>query len=117
MHCLRLGGLRFGLHFYSVPIRQSLVGVGSVFVAEDMRVADNQLFTDTVTDIVYVKAVYLAFHLRVKRYLEKYISELFLQQSFVVGVDSLYRLVGLLDQIGADGLMGLRPVPRTILTN
>ena len=45
------------LHLDSVPVGQRLRSIPGILVAKDMRVTDNQLFTDTVAYVIDVEAV------------------------------------------------------------
>ena len=113
LHRLGLRFLVLELHLDLVPVFQRSLFVLCLFVAEHMRMTDNQLFANAVANVVHIKAARLAFHFGVKRHLQQHIAQLLLEQLGVVCVDRLDSLVGFLDKIGADGLVRLRHVPGT----
>ena len=76
-----------------------------------MRVAENQLFADAVGHAVQVKTSAFPLHLRMEGHLEQHVSQLLPEMLAAALVDGLHRLVGLLQKIAADGLVGLLRVP------
>ena len=78
-----------------------------------MGVPLDELFAYLIAYIVKGKAALLPFDLAVKRNLEQYISKLLPHQGNIVCIDGFHRFIGFLNELHADGLMGLLPVPGT----
>ena len=104
------GALLFGV-FQRLPVGEHLAGGLGHRVAKDVGVAVDELFADTVAHRVEVKGALLGFHLAVERHLQKHVAQFLFQKMGVGEVDGFQRLVGLLDEIGADGAVGLLFVP------
>ena len=73
--------------------------------------AVDELFADAVAHGIEVKNAFFGLHLAVERHLQKHVPQLFFQEMSVAEVDGLQRLVGLLDEVRADGLVGLFLIP------
>ena len=102
-----------GLHFDRIPVLQRLFFVVSRFVAEHVRMTDDQLFADAVAHVVHIKGACLTLHFGVERHLQQHVAQLLLEQFGVLCVDGFDRFIGFFDKVGANGFMCLRHVPRT----
>ena len=98
--------------FYIVPVSEDLFGRVRLNVAENVRVAQDQLPAYAVRDVVKVELVVLLRDARVKDDLKQKVAELLLHQCHVVLVYRLDNLVGLLDEVAADRVVVLLAVPR-----
>ncbi|MNN75495.1 hypothetical protein D3C81_1918020 [compost metagenome] len=78
-----------------------------------MRMAIDQLLVELLNNIISCKSAQFLFHLRMKHNLQQKIPKLFPHMIRIIIINRLKHLVGFLDQIFADRLMGLLPVPRT----
>ena len=78
-----------------------------------MRMAKNQLFTDAVADVIKRKCALFRFHLRMEHHLKQNVAEFFQKQRCVTVVNRLDNLIGFLNKIPPDTLVGLFPVPGT----
>ena len=76
-----------------------------------MGVAVDELFADAVAHGVEVKDAFFGLHLAVERHLQKHVAQFLFQKMGVGQVDGFQRLVGLLDEVCADGLVGLFFIP------
>ena len=94
-----------------LPALELLPVQGVLLRGKHMGVAVDQLFTDAVHHVVKAKGAGLPGHRGVEHHLEQDIAQLLLQIVHVHAVDGVGGLIGLLQHIGADGLMGLGPVP------
>ena len=73
--------------------------------------AEDQLFADAVRHIIHVEHALFLLHLRMEHDLKQHIAKLLLEVLGVLVVDRLADLIGLLDEVLADGMMILCPVP------
>ena len=76
-----------------------------------MGVAEDQFFADAVGHVVQVEAAGVLLDGGVEEDLEQHVSQLLPQVGGVLLVDGLGHLIGLLDEVAADALVGLGPVP------
>ena len=76
-----------------------------------MGVAEYQLLADAVHHIVKGKQPLLLGHAGMKHHLKQYVAQLFLQVGCVPVIDGFGHLIGLLQHIAPDGLVGLFSVP------
>ena len=76
-----------------------------------MGVAEDELFADAVGHGVQIEATGLLLHKGVEHHLEQHVAQLLLQVLGAALVDGLHGLIGLLQEIAADGLVGLLRVP------
>ena len=76
-----------------------------------MGVAVDQLAAKAVNDVLHGEAASLRFHLGVEDDLHQDISQLLAEGGHVVVVNGLHGLAGLLQEVAADGLVGLLGVP------
>ena len=97
------------------PAFQCLRTVGGLGGAEHMGMAEHQLLRHAVYHIVRSKVLLFLLHHGVEHDLKQHVPQLFLHTGEIVPVNGVQRLVGLLQKIPADGLMGLLTVPRTAL--
>ena len=75
--------------------------------------AEHQLLRHAVYHVVRSEVLLFLLHHGVEHDLKQHVPQLFLHTGEIVPVNGVQRLVGLLQKIPADGLMGLLPVPRT----
>ena len=95
-----------------LPVHEHLVGAGHLDLAEDMRVAVDELLDEALRDVVDVPTAVVGGHLRVEHDLEQHVAELVAHRVVVAGVDRLEQLVRLLEQVTRERLMRLLGVPR-----
>ena len=76
-----------------------------------MGVAEDQLFADAVGHVVQVEPAGVLLNGGVEEDLEQDVAQLLLQVVGIALVDGLGHLVGLLDEVAPDALVGLFPVP------
>ncbi len=76
-----------------------------------MGMAEDELLAHPVRHIIQGKAALLLFHLGMEHHLEEHVTKLFAQMLGASLVDGLAGLIGLLQQIAADGLVVLLRVP------
>src|SRR6266851_2138969 len=82
-------------------------------IAEHVRVPRHHLGGDRLRHLRGVEAPLLGGDLRVHRDLEQKVAQLFFDLGVVARVDRLEELVGLLEQVGPQRLVGLLTIPRT----
>ena len=75
--------------------------------------AVDELGADVVGDLLHAEDVLLLLDAGVEDHLQQYVAQLLPEQDGILGVDGLDDLVGLLDEVVADGLVGLLHVPGT----
>jgi len=76
-----------------------------------MRMPVDELFADARTDVPERERPLFFLHTRVQSHLEQHIAQLLLQVLGAALIDGLHGLIGLLQEIAADGLVGLLRVP------
>ena len=76
-----------------------------------MGVAEDELFADAVGHVVQVKAACVLLQGGVEDYLEQYVAQLLFQVGGALLVDGLGHLIGFLNEVPADALVGLGTVP------
>jgi hypothetical protein len=84
-------------------------------VPEDMGVAGDHLRCDGLNHVCGGEVPALGGKLCVEDYLEEQVPQLFLYSRRVVRLDGLDELVGLLDEVGLEGLVGLLLIPGAAL--
>src|SRR5665647_2861782 len=80
-------------------------------LAEDVRMAANELIGDPVDDIVDIECPLLLRHLGMENYLQQEIAKLATKLLHVAGVDGIHSLVGFLDHVLLEGFVRLLPIP------
>ena len=75
--------------------------------------AEDQLLAHPVDDVVQIELAGGIGHAGVEHDLQKHVAQLLLHVLVIHGVDGLGHLIGLLQHIAPDGLVGLYPVPGT----
>ena len=105
--CAGLGGLEL------LPVHEHLVGAGDLDLAEHVRMAVHELLDEALRDVVDVPPTVVGGHLRMEHDLQQHVAELVAHRVVVAGVDRLEQLVGLLEQVPREALMGLLGVPGT----
>ena len=78
-----------------------------------MRVTDDQLLANIVAHVVKGEAALFLLHDGVEDDLHEHVAELLAQESVVALVDRLHCFISLLNEVLADALVRLHPVPRT----
>ena len=78
-----------------------------------MRVAIDELLDESLRDVVDIPPIVVGGHLRVEHDLQQHIAEFVAHRVVIVGIDRLEQLVGLLEQVPGQALMGLFGVPGT----
>ena len=76
-----------------------------------MGVAEDELLAYAVGHVVQVEAALLLLNGGVEHHLEQHVTQLLLEVLGGLLVDGLGHLVGLLQEVAADGLMGLLGIP------
>ena len=105
------GGLGFLLSLQGVPVHQDLPAVLHPHVPEDVGVAVHQLLGHAVHHVVHGEAAPLGLNLGVEGHLHQHVAQLLAHAAGVVPVDGVQGLVGLLQEIPADGPVGLLRIP------
>ena len=80
-----------------------------------MRVAEHQLLSHAVYHVICGETALFLLHYGVEHHLKQNVPQFLAHTGGVVPVNGVQRLVGLLQKIPADGLVGLLAVPRTAL--
>ena len=80
-----------------------------------MWMSENQLIAEFVADIGDVEVSCLRAYLGVEDDVEEHVAELLADVILVILDDGISQLVGLLNRIGAQALVGLLTVPRALL--
>ena len=93
-------------------MRLTSPAVSADSLAEDVRMAADQLAVDGVERIVDGEQLLLGRHLRVEDGLQHEVAELFGELAPLAAVDGVEHLVGLFQGVGLDGVEGLLAVPR-----
>ena len=94
-----------------VPARLGAAGVARRLLAEDVRMAADQLFGDRLHDVAEIEQAFLGRHLGVKHRLQQQIAEFLAQIVEIVALDGVGDLVGFLDRVVADRREILLEVP------
>ena len=94
------------------PIAEDFGGGVGAGGAEDVGMAANHFFVDFADDVGDVETVLLVGDLRVEEDLEEKIAKFFSEFGVVGGIESVEDFVGFLDEVGAEGGVGLLAVPR-----
>ena len=81
-------------------------------VAEDVRMAADQLARDALDDVAEIERAGLLGHPGMEHDLEQQVAELVLQVEKIAARDRLGDLIGFLDRVGRDGREILLEVPR-----
>ena len=100
-----------GFTLQRVPVLENFVAVVSPDFSENMGVAVYQLLADIISHIVEIERSVFTLDLRMEYYLEQQVAELLAKHFGAVLVDALTYLVGFLDEVGANALMGLDLIP------
>src|SRR6266545_1822139 len=98
--------------FDRIPVAQNLGAARNARRAEDVRVAADQLGRDLLIDFADIEVASLARHLAVHQDAEQQVAQLLRQRGHIAGVERLQHLVRLLQQLWAQGLVGLLAIPR-----
>lgn len=99
--------------FNDLPIPKDLGGILGLFFAEDMRMAADHFFVDFADDGGDIEATFLMCDLGMKKNLEEEITELLGELAVIGAVESVEDFVGLFDQVGTEGRVGLFAIPGT----
>ena len=109
-HGLVLGSLLGQLDL--VPDLEHLVGAVGIRIAKHVRVTADELGVDIARHVGQRKLAGVRRDLRVQHHLHKHVAQLLTQVRRVVCLNTVERLVGLLDHVLADALMRLLAIPR-----
>jgi hypothetical protein len=99
------------LLFQEFPVAEDLGGGFGFDFAEDVRVAANHFVVNFADDVVDGEAVLFSGDLRVEEDLKEEVAEFLGEFGVVAGVEGVEDFVGLLDEVGAEGGVGLFAVP------
>ena len=80
-----------------------------------MRVTVYQLFARGVSHIVDIEKARLPFDVHMEQDLHQHIAELLAHVKLVIGVQRFARFIDFLDEIAANALVCLSPIPRAAL--
>ena len=97
-----------------VPVAQHLAGRLGLDLAEDVRMAADELLAHVLGDLRHVAGAALLEQQREEVDLEEHVAELVAQLGVVAGVGGVGQLVGLLDRVGHDRALVLLAVPRAL---
>ena len=114
-HLAEDAGLAAGLgRLDRVPVAQHLGGVRDLHLAEDVRVAADQLLARVARDRGEVTGPALLQQQRQEVHLEQHIPKLVEQLGVVTAVGGVGQLVGLLDRVRDDRALVLLAIPRAL---
>src|SRR5690606_11376541 len=88
----------------------------SIFIgglAEDMRMALDELGGDCLSHVVEIEAAFFFGHARMKDDLEQKVAQFIAQRLAVFPLNRVIDLIGFLDGVGSDRLEGLLDIPWT----
>ncbi len=94
---------------------QYLARAAHLDLAKDVRVTTNQFGADMLEDVAKIKITLLARNLCVQVDLEQQVSKFLGQLFHVVLLQRFHHLVGFLDHVVSQRLMGLLAVPRAAI--
>ena len=97
-----------------VPVAQHLAGALDLGLAEDVRMAADQLLAAVLGDLGERAGAALLEQQREEVDLEEHVAELVEQLGVVAGVRGVRELVGLLDRVRHDRALVLLAVPRAL---
>ena len=99
-------------HLVLLPHRERPVRARRLVLPEDVRMAGDELFGDFGNDVRHVEIARLFLHEGMEDRLHQHVARLLAHALGVLSVDGVYELVRLLDEVDADGLVRLHPIPR-----
>ena len=111
LHRVRRGPLALLPALQHVPVGQDLLGGIRLHVPKDMGMAVHQLPGHAVHHICHGEAAPLRLDLGMEGHLHQHVAQLLAHAAGVVVVDGVQNLIGLLQEVPADGAVGLLPVP------
>ena len=97
-----------------VPVAQHLARRLRLDLAEDVRMAADELLAHVLGHLRHVAGAALLEQQREEVHLEEHVAELVAQLGVVAGVGRVGQLVGLLDRVGHDRALVLLAVPRAL---
>ena len=100
-----------GLLFNGVPVFQDILCGIRLHRAEHMGMPDDHFLADLCADILQREVRLFLLDLCVEHHLQKQVAQLLPQHRRIFLVDCLDHLISLLNQLAADGLVGLFPIP------
>ena len=106
LHRVRRGPLALLPALQHVPVGQDLLG-GIRHVPKDMGMAVHQLPGHAVHHICHGEAAPLRLDLGMEGHLHQHVAQLLAHAAGVVVVDGVQNLIGLLQEVPADGAVGL----------
>jgi hypothetical protein len=92
-----------------------LAGAAGLRLAEDVRMAEDELVAKGVADVGNVKFLLLFANLGIEDDVEQDVAKLLLEVFVVARDDGGTEFVGFFDGVGAERFVGLLAVPRTLL--
>lgn len=110
----RYRGVRFGealLGLDDFPVAKDFGGVLGALVAEDVGMAANHFLVDFGDDIGNGETAFFVSDLGVEKNLKEEVAKLFGEFGVVGTVESVENFVSFLDEVGAQGGVGLLAVP------
>ena len=99
-----------------IPVAQYLARVRHLRVAENMRVATNQLLTAVLGDLPEIARAALLEQQREKYHLEEHVSQLIEQLGVIAMIRGVGQLIGLLDRMWHDRALVLLAIPGALAT-
>jgi len=108
----RCTALRLLLTLDAVPDGLDVVGRHVARLAEDVRVAPNELARDRLDHVAKCEGAAFLGHAGVEHDLKQEVAQLFLEVDEVAALDRVHDLIGFLEGVGRDGAKILLQVPR-----
>jgi hypothetical protein len=99
-----------------VPVAQYLACIRNLCVAENVRVATDQLLAAVLGNLAEIARATLLEQQREKHDLEEHVSQLVKQLGVVAVVYGVSKLIGLLDRVWHDRALILLTIPRALAT-
>ena len=100
------------LFLHSLPADEGGTGISCLHIPEHMGMAAHQLFRDALHHILHGELPCFLRHAGMEDHLHEKIPQLLAQKVIILQVDSLKHLIGFLDEVPADALVGLGNIPR-----
>ncbi len=97
-----------------VPVTQHLTGIRHLCVAENVRVATDQLLATVLGDLAEIARTALLEQQREKHHLEEHVPQLVKQLGVVAAMGGVGKLIGLLDRVWHDRALVLLAIPGTL---
>ena len=98
--------------FQRFPVALHLGGSVGFRVAENVRMAIDQLFREPVENVINRKCPLLLGHLGIEKYLQQQIAEFSRKLVPVAIIDGFEHFISFFERVGLDGIEGLLAIPR-----